>query len=130
MKKFVFLILVVFTFFSCAEQKPKHSIYGKWISKDSAKMKIVFSDDNKCKLTIFGENGEVLYSSVYHFEIVDDSSVKIILIGYETYQLKVNAKIESDETLYIQCLHSKDSEGRTIIDLPEFCPSYFKKAEK
>ena len=130
MKKFVFLLLVILTFVSCAEQKPKHSIYGKWISKDSTKSELVFSDDNICKLAIFGENENVLYSSSYHFEIIDESSVNIVVGGYEEYQLKVRAKIEIDKTLSIQCLHSKDSKGRTIIDLPEFCPSYFKKAEK
>lgn len=124
MKIFFFLFLVSFAFVSCAEKKPKHLISGKWISNNSIKTELIFSDDKSYQFQTFRENDKVLESSTSSYEIIDTTSVKVLVGGFEAYKLRVNAKIQSDGTIRIQCSHSRDSRGLTIVDLPTICHNH------
>lgn len=122
----VCLFLMLFILVSCANQKPKHLLYGKWESKSGLHSVILtFGANDLLEGEIFTENKKIDTWS-YKYIIVDE---KTLIINTEPeyikfrleYKLRFKFKAESENTITLECRSSPDSQGRRPIDLPGLC---------
>lgn len=120
MKTACFIILTLLLFNGCAEQKPRHKIYGTWESFKNPRMTLEFRTDNSLKSQMIGENN-VVYKKDYHYrtsgddaaEFFDDSTGARAIIG---------VKVESENSrLRLECALGRHADGKAMIDPPNLC---------
>ncbi|HEX8247645.1 MAG TPA: hypothetical protein VF599_05720 [Pyrinomonadaceae bacterium] len=118
MKKPLFIILIAFAFVSCANQKPKHPIYGKWESTAAPKFILDFDENNSLRSQLLSAGGKT-YEWNYRYVIDgdsarfdDDSSGAIA---------KITARLENENKLGIGCVLGRHSDGKGMIDAPPLC---------
>lgn len=120
MKSLVFIILIFFASASCASQKPKHLIYGKWKSTASPPVVFTFGDNDSMEAEIFNENGEARAWN-YHYTAMDEKTVRIFYENQGDAKVSVYVKIEGDNKLTLACVSRESSGGKLMIDPPELC---------
>jgi len=132
MKIPLFIILTISAFVSCANQTPKHFIYGKWESKTTPKNVITFGVDNFLKGESIDEKGSVYHKESYRFEIVDKKNVRIIYNSQPEYKVRIEAKAQGVDEIRLDCSAQRAPNGTAIIDLAvNFCSNYeFKRVKE
>lgn len=131
MKILLILTLTIF-FVSCADQKPKHFIYGKWESKTSPKNVITFGDDNVLRSESLDEKGDVYHKDSFRFLIVDENTVKVIYHSRPEYKVRIEARAQGPEEIRVACTSQRSPDGTVLVDLAvNFCFNYeFKRVKE
>jgi|SRR5215213_3809534 len=119
MKKLSFLFLICFAFVSCANQKPKHIIYGKWESTAAPKVILDFGEDDLLKSQLLSESGKA-YQSIYRYDL-DGNSARFDDDSLGDAKAKITARIENENKLRISCRLGRHSDGKGMTDAPPLC---------
>jgi hypothetical protein len=132
MKRFVFLILVIFAFASCAEQNeservevppPRPSIYGKW--KDTpqrgSEVILTFQDNNLLNSEFLASNGR-LFTEYYFYRVLPDDSVTFVYTR-NVLEQKISVKVElvDENKIKLKCFDDDFPEGNGMLDPPMLC---------
>lgn len=125
-KTAICFFLILFTLVSYTNQKPKHSVYGKWESKSGLyNVILTLGDNDLLEAEVFLENKKTDTWS-YKYIIVDE---KTIVINTEPeyikfrleYKLRIKIKVESEDKITLECRSRPDSQGRIPIDFSGLC---------
>ena len=119
MKSLFFILLTFFVLASCASEKPKHLIYGKWESTAAPKFILDFGEDKLLNTQLLSESGKV-YKSTYRYDI-DDNSARFDDDSLGDARANITARIENENKLRINCHFGRHSDGKAMTDAPPIC---------